>query len=76
MSVVPLRKRHIDHRGDPVSIIQSVKLGNTTVMISDKYLPKSLEQCKAIEQHMIYAMWYWWDSLTTEEQIAYNESVS
>lgn len=76
MSVVPFRKRHIDHRGDQMpNIVKTMQLGNTTVMIADTFFPKTEAEKQAVHQSIAETMWSYWDSLTEEEQIALNESV-
>lgn len=75
-SVVPLRKRHIDHRGDQMpNIIKTMQLGNTTVMIADTYLPKTAAEREAVEESISEAFFAWWDTLTDDEKISYNEFV-
>lgn len=75
-SVVPLRKRHIVHRGDHMpNIVQTMQLGNTTVMVADTFFPKTEAERQKVQENITETMWTWWESMTVEEQIAFNESL-
>lgn len=71
-SVVLHKPRHKVIQGDPM-IIESYHIGKVQIHIASDYMATTPE---AVEQVLVAnaeANWAIWDSLTREEQIAWNE---